>query len=197
MIGCGFDSPYMTSANDRMETFDTWNAAGKPPKGELVKAGFYFTGEQDLVTCPWCGTSVKHWEPSDDPLSEHARLQRGRCPFVRAAYTGLREHLPHKRGAGREHLPAEGSLAKVRRKMGCVNQGFDSGKPTQQEINSFPSAWKGPFTLEGTHDSSPVKTTQFFGGTHESSPVKTTQFFGGTHESSPVKTTQFIGGTLF
>ncbi len=153
MIGCGFDFPSMSSANDRMETFDTWDAAGKPPKGELVKASFFFTGHRDLVVCPWCGTSVLDWQPHDDPLSEHNRLQRRRCAFVRAAFMGLREHLWHKRGAGTEHLPAEGSLAKVRWKMGCVNQGSDSGFPTRNMINSFPSA------------SNTFETMQNFGGT--------------------------------
>lgn len=39
----------------------------------LAKAGFFFSGKDDVVFCFFCGQGLKSWEPNDDPWIEHAR----------------------------------------------------------------------------------------------------------------------------
>ena len=44
-----------------------------PPVNELVKAGFFYSGTGDKVTCFCCNGSLANWGPKDNPLIEHAR----------------------------------------------------------------------------------------------------------------------------
>ena len=54
----------------------------------LAKAGFFFCpangegdDEGDLVQCFMCGKQLDQWEPSDDPMKEHAKHAPS-CPFL-------------------------------------------------------------------------------------------------------------------
>ncbi|WP_143442499.1 baculoviral IAP repeat-containing protein, partial [Klebsiella pneumoniae] len=44
-----------------------------PEVEEMVRAGFYFTGDEDSTACVTCGICLKHWKPSDKPLDEHRK----------------------------------------------------------------------------------------------------------------------------
>ena len=47
----------------------------------LSRAGFFYTGKEDNVTCFWCGLGLNHWEPTDDPVNEHVRFTP-RCTWL-------------------------------------------------------------------------------------------------------------------
>ncbi|KAM9833564.1 E3 ubiquitin-protein ligase XIAP [Syngnathus typhle] len=49
----------------------------------LARAGFYSTGERDMVMCFHCEGGLKGWAPDEDPWEEHAKSYPG-CRFVLA-----------------------------------------------------------------------------------------------------------------
>ena len=41
----------------------------------FAKAGLFYTGTSDNVSCFWCGLGLNQWERTDDPFNEHARFK--------------------------------------------------------------------------------------------------------------------------
>jgi hypothetical protein len=66
-----FIKPDMTFYEDRLRTFEHWSKQIRPTKEALAKAGFYYTGTADKVTCFACGLNLSSWEPTDEPWTEH------------------------------------------------------------------------------------------------------------------------------
>ena len=62
-----------TTVLARQATFETWNDETTPPVGDLVKAGFFYTGVKNCVQCFYCGGSLQNWSKNDNPLIEHIR----------------------------------------------------------------------------------------------------------------------------
>lgn len=54
------------------DTFVNWPRV-KPSVDELVKSGFYYTGESDATTCMSCGLTLDDWKESDVPNVEHQK----------------------------------------------------------------------------------------------------------------------------
>ncbi|XP_064478323.1 E3 ubiquitin-protein ligase XIAP-like isoform X1 [Ornithodoros turicata] len=71
---------YATLA-DREASFQGYPATAKGNTQNMAKAGFFYTGTDDLTTCFQCGNSVCSWDGDDDPLVEHARWFP-ECPYV-------------------------------------------------------------------------------------------------------------------
>lgn len=84
------DTPDYTRAIERLHSFykQEWPSTSMIAIEDMVYAGFYFTGEQDKVACPWCLGKVMKWEKGDDPLAEH-RKHFPRCKFVKERITEL------------------------------------------------------------------------------------------------------------
>jgi hypothetical protein len=57
----------------RTASFATWPNENLPSVDELVKAGFFYTGTKNIVTCFYCNGSLQNWGPNDNPTIEHAR----------------------------------------------------------------------------------------------------------------------------
>lgn len=57
----------------RTASFNAWPGENMPPVDDLVKAGFFFTGTKNIVTCFYCNGSLQNWGPNDNPTIEHAR----------------------------------------------------------------------------------------------------------------------------
>ena len=66
-----YDNTDVMYYKDRLQTFEHWPRQIIPDKFRLAKAGFYYRGETNKVTCFACGIQLKHWERTDDPLTEH------------------------------------------------------------------------------------------------------------------------------
>ncbi|UJR14462.1 hypothetical protein I4U23_001459 [Adineta vaga] len=66
--------PVMTGIARREETFSktTW-PTDAPSVDELVRAGFFYSGVNNIVTCFYCNGSLHKWGPNDKPIIEHAR----------------------------------------------------------------------------------------------------------------------------
>ena len=57
----------------RHASFASWVSENVPAVDDLVRAGFFYTGTQTIVTCFFCNGSLQNWGPKDNPMVEHAR----------------------------------------------------------------------------------------------------------------------------
>ncbi|XP_032681186.1 E3 ubiquitin-protein ligase XIAP-like [Odontomachus brunneus] len=65
----------------RIQSFKNWPVPYMKPE-KLAAAGFYYTGELDIVKCFECGTETYKWQEGDEPLVDHKR-QSPTCRFLR------------------------------------------------------------------------------------------------------------------
>lgn len=64
----------------RLQTYRTWPNA-EISKTNLASAGFIYTGQDDVVICPFCQVEGYHWEADDNPMEDH-RVWSPNCPFL-------------------------------------------------------------------------------------------------------------------
>jgi hypothetical protein len=81
-----YTTPCHTAYSDvtkRLESFATWShETSSPSVDELVRAGFFYTGSGNIVTCFYCNGSLQNWSATDNPRNEHARWF-GHCPYAK------------------------------------------------------------------------------------------------------------------
>ncbi|CAF4322845.1 unnamed protein product, partial [Rotaria sordida] len=58
---------------NRYASFTTWPNENLPCVDDLVRAGFFYTGNKTIMTCFYCNGSLQNWDPNDNPTIEHAR----------------------------------------------------------------------------------------------------------------------------
>ncbi|KAJ8971114.1 hypothetical protein NQ317_018672 [Molorchus minor] len=66
----------------RLRSFVGWSADLIQTPDVLSQAGFYYEGMRDQVRCFHCDGGLRHWDPHDDPWTEHARWFPN-CSFVK------------------------------------------------------------------------------------------------------------------
>jgi len=66
----------------RLETFQAWPANAKVEAWKMARAGLRYTGQEEEVTCSWCGCVLGDWQYGDQVMARH-RLASPDCPFVR------------------------------------------------------------------------------------------------------------------
>lgn len=74
-------SSYAT-VESRLRSYVGWSSDLIQTPEFLAQAGFYYEGVGDQVRCFHCDGGLKHWDPHDDPWTEHARWFPN-CSFVR------------------------------------------------------------------------------------------------------------------
>ncbi|CAF4515836.1 unnamed protein product [Rotaria sp. Silwood2] len=57
----------------RYASFTNWPSEQLPAVDDLVRAGFFYTGKDTIVTCFYCNGSLQNWGSNDNPMIEHAR----------------------------------------------------------------------------------------------------------------------------
>lgn len=62
-----------TSIPNRQASFEKWTNESAPAVDDLVRAGFFYTTNKNVVTCFYCGGSLQNWGQNDNPLIEHIR----------------------------------------------------------------------------------------------------------------------------
>ena len=75
----------MMSEEYRLSTFTNhWPHHSTPNLTglQMARAGFYYEGQSDKVTCPYCRQWLNRWEKEDVPLVEH-KTKFPDCKFVR------------------------------------------------------------------------------------------------------------------
>lgn len=70
------------TVESRLRSFSSWSPNLIQTPDLLAQAGFYYEGIGDQVRCFHCDGGLRHWDPDDDPWTEHARWFP-RCSFVK------------------------------------------------------------------------------------------------------------------
>ena len=67
----------------RLNTFvdRAWPISLHQNKVTLAEAGFFYSGNGDIVICAFCGIHLYRWLPKDDPFTEHKNFNKD-CKFV-------------------------------------------------------------------------------------------------------------------
>ncbi|CAM4843224.1 unnamed protein product [Rotaria magnacalcarata] len=65
--------PEYSEITQRQQSFTIWSHESAPPVDELVRAGFFYTGIDNNLTCFYCGGSFQNWNINNNPITEHAR----------------------------------------------------------------------------------------------------------------------------
>ncbi|NXV28168.1 BIR7B protein, partial [Rissa tridactyla] len=73
--------PEMVTEEMRLSTFRNWPRYTDMRPEQLARAGFFYTGQDDVVRCFYCDGGVRNWSFSDDPWREHAKWYPG-CEFL-------------------------------------------------------------------------------------------------------------------
>eukprot|EP00117_Sycon_ciliatum_P030718 scpid37287/ scgid24163/ E3 ubiquitin-protein ligase XIAP; Baculoviral IAP repeat-containing protein 4; IAP-like protein; Inhibitor of apoptosis protein 3; X-linked inhibitor of apoptosis protein len=66
----------------RRQSFANWPSYVGVDGDDLAEAGFFFTGEFDIVQCAFCSVQARHWRRSHSPHSRHEGLSPS-CEFIR------------------------------------------------------------------------------------------------------------------
>ncbi|XP_023710520.1 baculoviral IAP repeat-containing protein 3 isoform X2 [Cryptotermes secundus] len=74
--------PKYSTVESRLRTYTDWPSDTCQTPQQLAQAGFYHVGTSDHVRCFHCDGVLRHWDPEDDPWTEHARWF-SRCGYVR------------------------------------------------------------------------------------------------------------------
>ena len=86
----------------RLATFADFPTSAPVSAIRLAQAGFYYTGERDVVKCFSCGKTYQCWQRGDRPTLVHARISPN-CALVRGSDTlniPLSTSLPTFAGGG-------------------------------------------------------------------------------------------------
>jgi hypothetical protein len=72
--------PNYLNLTHRLRSFENWPHKNKNNllPVEMSNAGFFYTGQGDLVACHRCGIGVENWGHMDAPANVHRRLKE-RC----------------------------------------------------------------------------------------------------------------------
>ncbi|KAK3091684.1 hypothetical protein FSP39_021852 [Pinctada imbricata] len=65
--------PQYNTVSARVESFKNWSYNEQQHYRNLIPAGFFYTGNSDIVRCFCCDIGLAEWDPGDDPWEEHAR----------------------------------------------------------------------------------------------------------------------------
>ncbi|XP_065169883.1 baculoviral IAP repeat-containing protein 7-B-like isoform X2 [Atheta coriaria] len=77
----GPKKPKYGTMEARLTTFANWPSDLVQTPEQLAQSGFYYEGSGDQVRCFHCDGGLKHWDPHDEPWTEHARWFP-HCGFV-------------------------------------------------------------------------------------------------------------------
>jgi baculoviral IAP repeat-containing protein 2/3 len=78
----GPKKPNFATLESRLRSFAMWPPDLIQTPDILSQAGFYYEGMGDQVRCFHCDGGLRHWDPQDDPWTEHARWFP-RCSFIK------------------------------------------------------------------------------------------------------------------
>ena len=75
--------PQYQGYENRLNTFidRSWPISLYQNEVTLAEAGFFYSGNGDIVICAFCGIHLYRWLPKDDPLTEHKKFHNI-CKFV-------------------------------------------------------------------------------------------------------------------
>ncbi|XP_031557161.1 E3 ubiquitin-protein ligase XIAP-like [Actinia tenebrosa] len=76
------DPKDLSLLGNRVRTFNYWPATSSANVFDLARAGFVFTGRDDVVECYKCKGTLKQWKVDDKALDAHKEFYPD-CPFLK------------------------------------------------------------------------------------------------------------------
>ncbi|XP_011406381.1 PREDICTED: putative inhibitor of apoptosis [Amphimedon queenslandica] len=81
---CSIKFAAYKSLKNRESSFKYWPIPRVIGVLELVEAGWYYTGKDDITQCFTCGCRNEEWKKGDDPFTVHGKLSKN-CSFLMEA----------------------------------------------------------------------------------------------------------------
>ena len=78
--------PEYITYKSRLDSLKEWPKYMNPSPEKLARAGFFYKGPSDRVTCFKCGVTLLNWEPTDVATKEHQRHSPN-CSFINMIYS--------------------------------------------------------------------------------------------------------------
>lgn len=72
--------------SNRVKTFKFWPATSSANVFDLARAGFVFTGRDDVVECFFCKGTLKQWKVDDKAIQAHREFYPD-CEFIKGVGT--------------------------------------------------------------------------------------------------------------
>ncbi|XP_017881008.1 death-associated inhibitor of apoptosis 1-like [Ceratina calcarata] len=119
----------------RLQSFENWPVSYIEPE-KLAAAGFYYTGEGDVVRCFECQIEIREWVEGDVPMVDHQRWS-ARCRFIRKINCG---NIPI--GADPSTIPPP------RSRDVCGPYGLEYRSTSGPDNRNFPSELQLPSTAK-------------------------------------------------
>lgn len=119
----------------RIASFGTWPEEKKSLVDNLVSAGFFYEGTEDVVTCFYCNGSLHDWMPNHEPKNQHA-YHFPDCDYAKQLcgdelYRRLQEIKREEQGKSNEFsLAMEFSFFSLNRTN--ESQGWNHGKQSME-----------------------------------------------------------------
>lgn len=76
------DDEEMKIEANRLQTFVNWSGNVPVEPERIARGGFYATGNELEVQCPWCKSKISEWRFGDIAVMARHRLLDPLCPFV-------------------------------------------------------------------------------------------------------------------
>ncbi|KAJ6647353.1 Death-associated inhibitor of apoptosis 2 [Pseudolycoriella hygida] len=76
------DEEAMKAEVVRLQTFEDWPSSAPAIPERIARAGFYATGNELEVKCPWCKKKLSEWSVSSLSVMIRHRVLAPLCPFV-------------------------------------------------------------------------------------------------------------------
>ncbi|KAH3729018.1 hypothetical protein DPMN_054981 [Dreissena polymorpha] len=127
--------PRYVTESFRHQSYLNWPHA-IPTKTECVIAGFFYTGESDLIRCFQCGIGLKDFSHEDDPMAEHIRNAES-CLYLDAMFSP--EGLIKKRKELDRSNPENNrqrQYAEFQRNLGATSSSNTSRSPQYSTFES-------------------------------------------------------------
>jgi len=71
---------YYKNYSNRFASFEEWPHESVSPQ-RMARAGFFFSGEDSSVLCPYCNLKLSRWNKEDNPFERHSKFTNG-CEYV-------------------------------------------------------------------------------------------------------------------
>ncbi|KAK3577776.1 hypothetical protein CHS0354_010979 [Potamilus streckersoni] len=111
--------PEFAERSRRLYSFKEWPAKLPQKPEEMAECGFYYTGQEDIVQCFYCGGGLKQWQSDDDPWIEHIRWYPN-CSYV------------HKK-KGREFVISQ-QAAKIANIIAARTEGSEENESSENNV---------------------------------------------------------------
>lgn len=86
--------PVWSELSKRLESFRTWKVEGSVKIEDLALAGFFYQGEEDRLTCFFCGKVLVGWGRGNNPFKTHVDHSMI-CKYIKMIYVRIYPNMKY------------------------------------------------------------------------------------------------------